>query len=78
MNENKNPWKIEYKDEPWSTVSSKYAGKGVGYYKIMFNDMEYGFFTKDSFDDQSIEYILTLITRMLNDAHDLALQNKDK
>jgi hypothetical protein len=36
--------------------------------------MKYGVFGKDSLNGKSTEHILTLVSNMLNDAHNLALE----
>ncbi len=71
------PWKIEFKDEPWSSVFEGKLSEGVGFYVINFDGSRYGFISKDAWDDQKTGDILTLVEHMLNDAHQLALKEHD-
>jgi hypothetical protein len=73
----KKPWKIEYSDEPWFSSIGNHKGEGVGFYKILFNDLMYGSISKDAWLEKSTGEILNLVEFMLNDAHHLAIKDKD-
>jgi hypothetical protein len=76
MKENK--WKIEYKDEEWSSIYESKAYNGRGFYEITFDGNFYGFISKDSWDKKSTGEILGFVEAMLNDAHNLALTIKEE
>lgn len=71
-------WKINYKDEPWSSNSSGEWMEGIGFYEITFEDARYGFISKEAWDSQKTGSILKFVEQMLNDAHRLALDEINK
>lgn len=71
------PWKITYKDEPWSSCVQGDLLEGVGYYGISFEGSHYGFISKDAWNDKNTGDILAFVEHMLNDAHQLALKEHD-
>lgn len=71
------PWKITYKDEPWSSLCGDKVGDGIGFHEITFEDSRYGFISKKAWDSQCTGDILKLVEVMLNDAHSLALKEHD-
>jgi hypothetical protein len=68
------PWRIEYKDEPYYSLWNGNETHGHGFFEITYFNMKYGVFGKDSLNGKSTEHILTLVSNMLNDAHNLALE----
>lgn len=71
------PWKIEYKDEPWATLHEGKEAKGMGFYRLTFEDAHYGFISKEAWDALDTGQILSFVEQMLNDAHNLALRQVD-
>jgi hypothetical protein len=72
------PWSITYVDETWYTSTNGESSEGHGFYLINFDDCYYGMITKQAWDNQTTGQILDLVEHMLNDAHDLALRQKDE
>lgn len=68
-------WKIEFDEKAaWHSVINGQASTGYGVYTITFNDNKYGFISKEAWDKQTTGDILSVVERMLNDAHSLALK----
>lgn len=72
------PWSITYKDEIWSTHCSGVSSDGKGFYQISFEGSHYGFISQAAWDRIKTGDILKFVEQMLNDAHDLALRQKDE
>lgn len=71
------PWKIEYKEDPWSTLHDGKVAEGIGFYRITFEDSHYGFISKEAWDALDTGQILSFVEQMLNDCHKLALREHD-
>lgn len=71
------PWSIEYKEEPWSTIHEGKTAEGIGFYRISFEGLHYDFISKEAWDKQNTGEILAIVECMLNDAHRLALKEHE-